>query len=190
MMTSNRRLQMIAGAAALVIVVAWYFLLWGPESKSLKSAHKAHAAAEQQVSQLNGQVSTLNGLLQQIPADNAKFAQLQANLPDNPQLDQALNELHQAAIQTGVTLSQLAPSTPPGAAASGGQSSSAQAGSTPSITLGMTAVGNFNQVLAFLSALDGMPRTVVVDKVSLSGGNNSSSANISARIFYAGEPTP
>lgn len=195
MITANRRIPAIAGAAALVLVVAWYFLLWSPEAKNVKSAHRAHAQAEQKITQLQGQITQLQGLVKQIPADNARFAQLEAALPENPQLDQAMNLLHQAAVQTGVTVANVAP-TNPGGSSSGANSSQGASGG-PAITLSLSVQGTAAQVEAFLSALSTLPRTFVVDKVSLSGGgpsssNNSSSsgASITARIFYAGQPTP
>lgn len=189
MIEGNRRIQVIALASAMVIVVAWYFLLWGPETKSLKSAHKAQTAAVQQIGQLSSQVGSLQTVVRQIPADNAKFAQLETALPDNPQLDQALNLLNQVAVQTGVILASLGPSTPAAAASGGPQAAASQAAGSSAITLSMSVQGNLNQVKAFLSALQSLPRTVVVDKISLSGGT-SSTATISARIFYAGQATP
>ena len=182
MITASRRIPAIAGAAVLLVVVVWYFLLWSPQTKSIKSSHKAQAAAEQKAGDLQNQVSQLQGLVKQIPQDNAKLAQLQAELPDNPQLDQALNLLHQAAVQTGVTLASVAPTAPTGSSSGGGQAG----GGGPALTLSLSVQGNFQQITAFLAALDTMPRTVVVDKFSLNGG----SAAITARIFYAGQPTP
>lgn len=183
MTVANRRLPIIAGAAALLLVVAWYFLFWSPEAKSVQKAHQARTAAEQQVTQLQSQVGDLQGLVKQIPADNARFAQLETALPDTPQLDQALNLLQAAAAQTGVTVSSVGPS-PPSAAASG---TSTPGG--PAITISINLQGSIAQIKAFLSALDALPRTLVVDKVSLSGGV-SSGASINARVFYAGQPTP
>ena len=191
MMTTNRRIPVLAGAAALVILVIWYFALWSPQAKSLRSAHKAHAAAEGQISQLRSQVGQLQGLVKEIPADNAKFAQLQTELPDNPQLDQALQLLHQAATQSGVVLASVGPSNP--ASSSSGSQSGGSAGSgttsgsgASTVNLSMSVQGNTNQMKAFLSALANLQRTLVVNSVSMSG----STATISAQIFYAGQPTP
>jgi len=188
MTMANRRIPAIAGAVALVLVVAFYFIVWSSEAHNLKSAHQAHAAAELKKSQLQSQVVQLQGLVRQVPADNAKFAQLQAELPDNPQLDQALHLIHQAAVQTGVLVASIAPSTPAGptSSASGG----AQSG-TPAITLGMSGQGTFPQVKAFLAALEGLQRTIVIDKVAITGTTTGlTTATISARIFYDGKPTP
>lgn len=187
MTLDTRRIPLFGGIAALVLVVAWYFLLWSPETKKVQAAHKAHAAAEQQIGQLQSQVVQLQGWVKQIPADNARFAQLETQLPDNPQLDQALSLLHQAAAGAGVVVTSLAPGTP---GVTSGQSAG-QAG-PPAVTLSMTVQGTANQVGAFLAALQAMPRTVVIDRVSLSSpsGSNTATGSISARIFYAGQPTP
>ena len=187
MTLDTRRIPMFAGVAALILVIAWYFLLWAPETKSLQAAHKAHAAAEQQIGQLQSQVGQLQGWVRQIPADNARFAQLQTELPDNPQIDQALNLIHQAAVASGVTVSSLAPSAPAGAA---GGTAKASTGGAPSISLNMAVQGGAGQVKSFLAALQTLPRTLVIDRVSLSGTGNTTNASISARIFYAGQPTP
>jgi Tfp pilus assembly protein PilO len=160
----------------------WYFLLWSPEMKSLKSAHKAHAQAEQKISDLNVQAGQLRALVKQIPADKARLAQLEAALPDNPQLDQALNLIQQTAAQSGVVVSSLTPSSPTGG-------SSATSSGIPAITLNMSVQGGPAQIKAFLTGLDHIPRTVVVDKLATNGGA-SSTATITARIFYAGQPTP
>ena len=186
MTLDTRRIPLFAGVAALVLVVAWYFLLWSPETKKLQAAHKAHAAAEQQIGQLQSQVVQLQGWVKQIPADNAKFALLQTELPDNPQIDQALTLLHQAAVGSGVVVTTVAPGPPAGSTSS---SSTATAG-PPAITLSMSVQGNPAQVKAFLSDLQTLPRTVVIDHLSLSSATNSMAAAISARVFYAGQPTP
>lgn len=189
MTMANRRIPAIAGAVALVLVVAFYFIVWSSEAHDLKSAHRAHAAAELKKSQLESQVVELQGLVRQVPADNAKFAQLQAELPDNPQLDQALHLIHQAAVQTGVLVASIAPSTPAGSGSSSAGGAT-QAG-TPAITLGMSGQGTFPQVKAFLSALEGLQRTIVIDKVAITGTTTGlTTATISARIFYDGKPTP
>jgi Tfp pilus assembly protein PilO len=188
-MTAFRRIPMIAGAAALLIIVAWYFLLWSPQTKSLRSAHKAYAAAEQKISDSKAQITQLNALKKQIPQDNARFAQLQAELPDNPQLDQALRLLHDAANQSGVLVGSISPSAPAGAVGGSGQSTSATPGG-PAVTLNLSIQGAFAQVKSFLSALANLQRTVVIDKVAISGDKDPVAATISARIFYQGQPTP
>lgn len=180
MITTNRRIPLIAAGAAVLLVAIWYLMLWSPQAKNLKAAHKAHAATVAKIANLQTQEGQLRALVKQIPADNARFVQLEAAFPNNPQLDQALNLFQQAAAQSGVTISTLAPAPASSGAAKAGE---------PSIGVQMSVRGNPAQVTSFLAALAALPRTVVVDSVSIAGGA-SSSATIQARIFYAGQPTP
>ncbi|HET6917147.1 MAG TPA: type 4a pilus biogenesis protein PilO [Acidimicrobiales bacterium] len=188
-MTSTRRLPILSAAAALVLVLIWYVAMFSPQQKNIQKAHKANAAATQKADQLQSQASQLEILVKEIPADNARFAQLEASLPDNPQFDQALNLLHQAAVQTGVTVTNVTPSTPVGASTGGNSAASAPSAGIPSINLTMSIQGSGQQAEAFLSALNALPRTVVIDKVSIGGGTGGT-MSIAARIFYAGKPTP
>lgn len=190
MTVDTRRIPLFAGVAALILVVAWYLMLLSPEMKKVKAAHKAHAAAEAQIGQLQSQVSQLQAWVKQIPQDSARFAQLETALPDNPQLDQALLLIHQAAAITGVTVTALAPTQPSKSA--GGQTAQGGASGAPSIALSVSAQGGGDQIKAFLGALQSLPRTVVIDNISLGGGSGGTgyAASISARIFYAGQPTP
>lgn len=187
-MTSTRRLPILSAAAALVLVVIWYVAMFSPQQKNIQKAHKANAAATQKADQLQSQASQLRVLVKEIPADNARFAQLEASLPDNPQFDQALNLLHQAAVQTGVTVANVTPSSPIGASGSSSTSAS-QGGGVPAINLTMSIEGSTQQTEAFLSALKALPRAVVVDRISVTGGSGGS-VSLSARIFYDGKPTP
>lgn len=180
MITTNKRIPAIAAGAALLLVAIWYLMLWSPQAKNLKAAHKDHAAAVAKIASLQSQEGQLRALVKQIPADNARFAQLEAAFPNNPQLDQALNLFQQAAAESGVAISTLTPTAASSASAKGGE---------PSVALSLSVRGNPAQVTAFLAALASLPRTVVVDSVSLAGGANSS-ATIQGHIFYAGQPTP
>lgn len=188
-MTSTRRLQLLSIGAAIILVVIWYVAMWSPQAKNVQKAHKANAAATQKIGQLQSQASQLETLVKQIPADNARFTQLEAAFPENPQFDQALNLLQQAANQTGIIVTSISPSKPPAAGAPASSGSGAQAGGVPAVSLTISVQGTTQQLEAFMSALDALPRTVVIDKVSM-GGGASNSASINARIFYDGKPTP
>lgn len=190
-MTTYRRIPVMAAGAALLIMVAWYFLLWAPQTKNLHNARKAYASAEQKIAGYKSQAAQLEALKKQIPQDNAKFAQLEAELPDNPQLDQALRLLHDAANQSGILVTTLAPTTPAGSVSGTGQSAAAaNTPGGPSVTLTISFQGAFSGVKTFLNALNNLQRTVVVDKVSISAGKDPVAGTMSARIFYEGQPTP
>ncbi|MGH9054517.1 MAG: type 4a pilus biogenesis protein PilO [Acidimicrobiales bacterium] len=180
MNVATRRIAAIAAGAAVVLLIIWYVAAWRPLSSQLHKAHVAHAAAQVKVQQLGSEVVTLQGLVKQVPADTARLAQLDANIPDTPQLDQALDQLHQVAVTSGVSLTTVGPSSPAAPAASGAAAPSGP----PALTLTLSATGTQQQVMAFLASLATMPRTVVVDHLGLSGSNQVT-ASISARIFYS-----
>lgn len=187
---SIRKISTITAAAALVLLVAWYLVLWSPGSKHLATAHKQHAAAELQVTQLDSQVGQLEALVRQIPADTAKLKTFQAMVTDNPSLDTALHQIDQAAKSSGVAVASVGPSAPAGVASSApGQSSSQANPGVPSITVSMTATGSHQALMTFLTNLSTLPRVVVVNSLALTGANPQA-ATIGAQIFYAGSPTP
>jgi Tfp pilus assembly protein PilO len=187
MNSSTRKIASIAAVVAVVLVGLWYFALLKPQSHHLATDHKAHAAAEQEIGQLDSTVTQLQALVRQIPADSARLKTLEADLPNNPSLDSALDQLHQVAVATGVAITTLSPSTPATPAVSGSASPATPGG--PAISLSISTTGSYSQVMSFLTALARMPRTLVVDHVTLGAGSQVG-ASINARIFYVGSPTP
>jgi Tfp pilus assembly protein PilO len=185
MSTTTKRIAGIAAGAALLLVVVWYFALFSPESHHLTSARAARAAAAQQVSSLDAQVAQLEVVQKQIPADRVKLASRTAAVPNNPQLPDALAQFHADAVLSGVTLSSLSPTEP-----TAGSSGSATAG-TPSIDVSISTTGSYQQLQSFMTLVSRMPRTVVLNTMSISAGASTTlTANFTAEIFYAGSPTP
>jgi Tfp pilus assembly protein PilO len=182
MNTAMKRIGVVAGLAALVILVAWYLALFSPQARDLSKAHKDHAAAEQRISQLQSQVVQLNALRAQIPADKAALSVLNAAVPSTPQLDNALRQLQSAATGSGVTLTTVGPSAP----ATSSTSSAQKTSGTPSITLNLSASGSYQQLTSFLSRLAAMPRTLVVTTLNIAGTASQLNAQITANIFYTG----
>lgn len=184
MNTSTKRISGVTAAAAIVLLAIWYVALFHPETKQLTSAHRAHAAAEQQISSLQSQVSQLQVIERQIPADKKKYAVLTKALPDTPQLNTVLRQLHQAAVTSGAFLSSVNPTAPAAVASGSGPSGGV------SLQVQMSATGSYAQLMRFLSLLATMPRVLVVDHLTLSGSTSQMTANMQARIFYAGQQTP
>lgn len=188
-----RRIFAVAGAAVVVIVALWYVTVWSPQAKNMKTARAAHAAAEAKITNLQSQMIQLRALVKEIPADEANLAALEQNVPDRPQLDAVLQQLHQDGTSSGAQVTTVTPSGVTGA--SGGATGSSGSGAvvkggTPSMALSISATGSPAQVTNFLVQLDQMQRTLVIDHIGLTGGTNPVTATIAARVFYAGQPTP
>lgn len=181
MTMTTRRIIAAAAAAGVVLIVIWYVALFRPESSNLKSAQQAYHQATAQIQQLRSQVAGLEALEHQIPADKAKLAALSAALPKSTDLHGALDQLHALATGTGVQLSAVNP-TPDNTTSSSGQPS------TPykTVKLSLTASGPYPAMMGFITGLDQMARTVVVDSASFSQGPTGAlTASLATRIFYA-----
>jgi Tfp pilus assembly protein PilO len=185
--TTYRRIGGVAGVALVVLIAAWYLLMFHPGAKKLTEAHAARAAAQTQITQLTGQVAQLQAVERQIPTDRRSLLALEASVPDNPDLIGALNQLQAAASQTGVTVAEVGPA--PAALPAAG-ATTAQPVGTPAITVSLNANGRYAQVMSFLRKLATMPRVFVIDHLGLSGSGGTLTATITARMFYAGTPTP
>lgn len=188
-----RRIVAVAGAAVVVVIALWYFAVWSPQAKNLKAARAAHTAAEAKITHLQSQMVELRALVREIPVDEANLAALDQNIPDRPQFDSILLQVHQAGNSSGAQVTTVTPSGVAGASGGttgGGGAGSAVKGGVPSIALSISATGTPGQVSNFLVQLDQMQRTLVIDHISLSSGTTLVSTNIAARVFYAGQPTP
>jgi Tfp pilus assembly protein PilO len=187
-----RRTYVITALVAIVVIAIWFVAVWRPLGHKLTTDKKAQSSAQSQVVTFDGQLTELNALKKQIPADKATLAVLEAAVPNKPALDGTLDQLNTLATTTGVTLTSVTPGTAQGAAdGSLAGSTPASTSGTPSIDLGFNLSGTYAQLMAFLSGLNTMPRTIVVDTLSLSDGSGTTvTANMTVRMFYAGQPTP
>ena len=177
---TTRRIGAVAAAAAVVITLIWYVALFRPQSAHLKAAHAAYDQAAAQILQLDTQVATLQALERQIPADKTKLAALTTALPQSSDLQDALNQLHALATGTGVQLTAVNPS------GDTGPTGSQTAGGVKAIKLSLSLTGPYPPMMAFISGLDSMTRTVVVDSASFSpAADGTLTTSLTTRIFYA-----
>ena len=161
----NRPVVFGAFGVAVAMVLAWWFLLWGPRNRSYNDANAAAQQAQAQVTQLQAQYNRLLSIKQQIPAFQAELAKLQTAVPDKPQLDQIILNINSAAVESGVQLLSISP-TPPAAASSTG-AATAPTAAPPAIRVSLSLKGGYDQVLDFINRLDGLPRLLVIDTVGL-----------------------
>jgi Tfp pilus assembly protein PilO len=181
--TSTRRISVLAVGAALALLLVWYAALFRPASHHLSSARRSYASAQQQVSQLQQQVVSLEALEKQIPADKAHLAQLDAAVPHSPDLKGLLDQLHALATATGVQLTIVSPSQPASTTGSPAAASALGGAQTSQVVLTMT--GSYQQIAAFLTGLSRMPRAVVVDTANITAAaGHGLTAELTTQIFY------
>ncbi|HEX5266799.1 MAG TPA: type 4a pilus biogenesis protein PilO [Acidimicrobiales bacterium] len=177
----------VFGAAGVIVamVLAWWFLLWGPRNRSYNDANTAAQQAQGQVEQLQAQLNRLESIKQQLPLLQAQLAKMQVAVPDKPQLDQIILNINTAAVNSGVQLLSIAP-TPPAATATSG-AGAGTSGAPPSIRVALSLKGGYNQVLDFINRLDGLPRLVVIDTVGLT--SNATGPSGTSTVGEAGATT-
>ena len=193
-MRSSKATPWIAGAGvvvALLLVGAWFLAI----SPVLTAAGETSATADQVETDnalLTERIGVLREQFEQIDTYRAELATLRTSVPSDDDLAGYLRQLDGLAATHGVTLLTVSPSTPlafvpeaaavpsdPAASDSTAQDSTAQdatgdaaapASTVPaglvSVPLGMTVVGGYENVRAFLDALQvGTERLYVVESV-------------------------
>jgi Tfp pilus assembly protein PilO len=191
----DRRVLIGTGIAALVVLLVWYVVLWSPRNRAYNTARTRAEAAQSQVSQLQAQLGRLQADSRQRPQLEAELAKLQAAIPSTPQLAQIFLQIDNAALQSGVTLTSIAPSPPAATAPSTGAPASTGT-PPPSISVSLALGGGYYQILDFIDRLDALPRLIVLNTVTLSGGSAASTgpeltASITAHMFVSQlPPTP
>ncbi len=88
-----------------------------------------------------------------------------------------------------MSLSSVGPSNPSGSSKS---SSSSSSSGVPNIPLTLAISGTYGQVTSFITAVNAMPRTLVIDSVNISksGDTGTLDGSLSTTLFYAGQATP
>jgi len=185
-----RRVGMFALIAVVVVIVAWYGLLWRPESSHL-------AAARTQEQQAEATVNSDRTMLFQLRAEHAKLGQEEALLgqflkavPDGPSLDEVMNTLDSAATTSGVMITTIGTPEPTGWAGSNSTATTPGSVGPDSLDISLTVDGSTAQVLKFVTALDNEPRTYVVDSFGLASGNaalkasTQQSSTLSVSVFF------
>jgi Tfp pilus assembly protein PilO len=202
----NRRVVLGAVAAAVVVLLGWYLLLWSPATKSVKDAKKRATAAQSQQEELQAEITRLKEAQRNEPANQAKLEALRAAIPDDPALGQFIIDVNDAANRSGIQFVSISPSEPkaPTATASAVPSASGTAttattapgtqitssGPAPAeIAVSLQIKGGYFQVLDFLNRLDAMPRLVVTDSINVSADEHGGlTVGLTSRIFVRSIP--
>ena len=199
----NRRVILGAVAAAVVVLLGWYLLLWSPAAKSAKDAKARAATAEAQQQQLQSEISRLKEAQRNEPANQAKLEALRTAIPDDPALGQFIIDVNDAANRSGILFMSISPSEPKaGTVAAAGATTGTTGTTVPGtrvsvvpvsapaeISVSLQLKGGYFQVLDFLNRLDAMPRLVVTDSINVSADQAGVlTVGLSSRIFVRAIP--
>ena len=201
-MKSKKQLILSALAASIVIVFAWYQLVWTSQSTSIANANAQRTKSAASAKSLKLRINQLEAGKQAQIDQLGLLAKINAAIPADPQLADYMHNILKVAKDNSVTLtaSQHAQATANGAvaapvpattattvaaksgakAASSGATPAPQAAAPvagPFVSTGITLTvdGTYEHILAFVHALDTQARLIVVDSVSLTAGGATAS---------------
>lgn len=185
----SKQLVLVSALGAVLITVAWFFLLWSPASAKVEKAKVDKQAAEQRQSELQARLGRLKKLEANADVLERDRVALSAAIPDSDNLDEFLHQVNERASTSGVSLVSIAPTPPAVAPVAGGAASSGA--SSPSVGLQMQVNGDYFAVMRFLEALRDGPRLITVDNLTMAKGGDGNaplSATIAGKMFVAPPP--
>lgn len=180
-----RRYVTIFVLVMLAVLVAWFFLVWTPQSNDIEETAQAADDSEGQATRLRLEVARLEELEKKAPALRERAAKADTAIPSEPQLAQFILQVQAAADASGVEWVSVTP-TPPAALPE--EAAEPQAGGLLQVSLSMAVEGGYFQVQDFITRLETLSRAVKVFSILLNAGGaepTTLQATMSMRMFVS-----
>lgn len=178
-MSAVRRPAALGLVAAVLVLVAWWQLLWQPQSAALAEARRQGAQASTNLYQAGQRLGHLKHLAATADQMASLDQRVSAAVPPHDDLDGFLLSLNAMSHAAAVQVRSVSPSPP--APGPGGLSQ---------IAVSLSVSGGYFDVQRFLDAVKGGPRLVVIDGISegpqstdARAGGSSVVAQISAHLL-------
>jgi Tfp pilus assembly protein PilO len=176
----NRRIAMFAGGAMIVLLGAWFMLLWSPKGSELDAARTRKETAEAKANELQVKLDRLKDGQRRSPELLAARDRLVSAVPEHPQLAEFILDTNDAATKAGVDFVSISPTA---------VSVSKVPGGPPSVAVSLEVSGDYAATLNFLDRLAELPRIVVLDEVQMTPGEEGKlTAHLGGNIFTTEEP--
>jgi Tfp pilus assembly protein PilO len=148
----SRRLVVLGGLGAVLLVVLFWLLLWNPKQEQLAELDTQIADAQSLQVQLQAQIAGLRDVREQAPEVQALLAASETIVPHDPAMPSALRQLQQAATEAELTLRSVSPGRPEVVIAEGlAMEPGTQLVSYP---VGVLLEGGYFQVVDFLRRVE------------------------------------
>ncbi len=152
------RTVLLSIAIALVVLLVWLLALFVPEGHKLASVNASVQSAQEQQNALQARLDRLKAYSRESGQFQALAQRLSAAVPSSTGVYDYITALSNAASATGVKVSGVNPSAP------------TASGNLEVIPITVSATGTYSQTLAFIKALDALPRLTIISQISITGG--------------------
>lgn len=181
---TTARIGAIAGAVALLLGVAYSFLLYQPKSDEQAALTTEIEALQGQQQTLDAEIVRLEAIKADEPRITADLARLDALVPSEPAQDTAFDELQGVAGRTGATIQSITFADPAAAEPAVPTGEGMQLGV---IATTIVLDGGYGEAVDFIRALEeDLDRAVLVRNVAIAEGEDSFpalSTTLTASIF-------
>lgn len=180
-----RRVTTLVALGALLLTAAWWLLLISPRNSRIADLEDQQFAAVDTEQRLRTQIRQLQEIQDREVEYIAAVGRLDALIPDQPLLEEFIDQIYALAGDTGIDLQTLAPSVPAGA----------EGTALREISVSVQVEGEFFELLGFLFGLSDMERLVRVDGISLAtsvqdDGSTALSASLELTLFTLADLLP
>lgn len=166
---NTQRQVLIAAVAAVLVTALFFFFLLKPKMNDISKTRSDVATARAEEQTLNTQLAHLRDVKANAPETMAKLAALSQYVPATPDLPGFIQQVQNAATESGVDLQSIAPSPP---------ASVSNATGVQSIAVTLTIEAGFFRVEDFLAHLENLPRAVEVRSISLAPVQSAASSEL------------
>ena len=180
---TRRKELLLAGAGALLALVAGVLLAVRPTQQATAKANADRDAAVAESQSLRDQIKALEALKPREADLRVRATQAKAEFPATPALPALVDALHEAAGLAGVELGTVSPAAP---------RPSTISPELAEITASVAVKGGYFQVQDFLVRLENLvkgsdpgrvpPRSVLVRSVGLTGGSGEATGDSAAAV--------
>jgi Tfp pilus assembly protein PilO len=198
----------------LVIVAAFYFLVYSPKTNEAATLAKQLGAERADAARLQKEAQQKEELEREIADSQSATGAIEAKLPSASEIPRLLEQLDKLAGQTGVTLTSIKPGAlervtvspsastePPRTGRDGARSTSADVRRTPKVSQAKTAdyqkftidletKGTFSATMKFVHALEDFPRFLALSDMRLTPVSPRSASPQRIPFFSTTEEDP
>ncbi len=180
-----RRWALLVVLLAVLLAVGWWFVLISPRNARIVEEQDNLQMAQQEEVTLRGRIAQLQEIREFEVEYLAGIGKMEALIPEEPLLDEFIDEFFALTEATGVELSQMAPAVP--VVVTGSE--------LRQIEVEAVVRGEFFEVLGFLFGLNDMERLVRVDAINLASSQDEQgatvlSAGLTMRLFTLSDLLP